>query len=90
MLASVPAGHWISYGDLARAAGGSDSHARTLNQRLIRHAVDGAHRVLTADGAISPNALGDPAGVRARLEAEGARFTAGRAHPETRIRPTCR
>ena len=36
IVAAIPGGRWMSYGDVARAAGGSDRHARALNQRFIR------------------------------------------------------
>jgi alkylated DNA nucleotide flippase Atl1 len=84
---AIPAGCWMSYGDVARASGGEDRHARTLNQYFIRHRIAGAHRVLMADGTISRSALGDPTAVRRLLEAEAVVFVRDRASQDVRMRP---
>jgi alkylated DNA nucleotide flippase Atl1 len=36
VVGAIPRGRWMTYGDVAHACGGTDRHARTLNQRFIR------------------------------------------------------
>ncbi len=87
VLASIPAGRWTSYSDVAEVIG---SHQVAVGARLASVTVPNAHRVLKLRGIVSPEfrwpdpqRTDDP---REILEAEGIRFdSAGRADPGQRL-----
>ncbi|MBC3989380.1 DUF262 domain-containing protein [Streptomyces sp. AC563] len=87
VLAALPHGTWTSYGDLAAFLGAG---AQAVGNHLAATpGVANAHRVLTSEGKVpdgdrwpSPGEGGD---VRARLTADGIRFTVnGAADPTQR------
>jgi alkylated DNA nucleotide flippase Atl1 len=87
ILASIPAGRWTSYSDVAEVIG---SHQVAVGARLAAVHVPNGHRVLKLHGAISPDfrwpdpeRQDDP---RIVLEAEGVRFDqSGRAAADQRM-----
>jgi len=94
VVASIPPGHWMSYQDVAVAAGGTPGAAMALGTglRTREDIVDGVFRVLNRKGKVSSRWQAknddlpqDPGAVRARLEQEGLTFDVqGRADPARR------
>jgi alkylated DNA nucleotide flippase Atl1 len=87
VLASLPAGAWTTYGDVAAVIG---SHPVPVGTHLASVRVPNAHRVLRNDGTVSPNFRWlDPADdrdVRDVLREEGVRLAAdGTADPNQRL-----
>lgn len=92
-IASVPAGRWTAYVDVA-TAGGSPNGAMGVGSWLANKGEDVPHvyRVLNRRGEVSegwkatdPDLPADPGGVRALLEHEGVRFNEdGRADQDQR------
>ncbi|UGT69337.1 DUF262 domain-containing protein [Nocardia gipuzkoensis] len=87
LLVLLPAGHWTTYGDLAKVLG---TAAQPLGNRLATVSAPNAHRVLNAQGEISAafrwlevDRTDNP---RQILQHEGVRFTtATRADPSQRL-----
>jgi alkylated DNA nucleotide flippase Atl1 len=90
VLASIPAGRWTSYSDVAEIIG---SFQTAVGQRLAKVPTPNAHRVLQRRGTISPEfRWPDPSrteDLRAMLEAEGIVFDEyNRARPDQRMTAT--
>ncbi|MER5351445.1 DUF262 domain-containing protein [Kitasatospora sp. NPDC002551] len=87
-LIAMPSGTWTTYGDLAQLIGG---HPKNVGQYLgATSGVKGAHRVLTANGQVSPTLRWPAGGPRDNpvelLMAEGVPFdSAGRAKRSFRL-----
>ncbi len=87
VLASIPAGRWTSYSDVAEVIG---SHQVAVGNRLANMVTPNAHRVLKLSGRISPDfRWPDPARAdnpREVLQAEGVHFDEGvRAMQDQRL-----
>ena len=86
-IAEIPPGAWTTYGDLAALIG---NHPVPVGARIAKHPMTNGHRVLQAEGTISPgfrwyepDRTEDPQSV---LEEEGVRFdAAGRADRSQRL-----
>src|SRR5687767_13958112 len=97
VIGAIPDGCWVSYGDVAAAAG-APRGAQALGQWLASNREDvppKLYRVLNRDGEVSagwtpalPHLPSSPAGVRDLLKKEGVNFDGtGRADPDARWRP---
>ena len=76
MVRRVPYGRVATYGQIARVAGLGD-HARMVGYALAALPSSTTvpwHRVINAQGIVSPRRSGDPLSQRLRLEREGVRF----------------
>ncbi len=97
IVAAIPAGRWLSYGDVAQVAVGSRTGAQPIGSFLASDPTvsgESVQRVLTEEGKVSAGfrgTIGGPAEARAQLEREGITFDsqdrASDARPDPRCRP---
>jgi len=92
LCSEIPAGRWTTYGDVATGIGLPGAAQSVAGVITTDPAVQNAHRVLRANGQISPrwvNAAGDGSShARKLLESEGVTFDeAGLADPALRWPP---
>jgi alkylated DNA nucleotide flippase Atl1 len=87
VAAQVRRGEWTTYGDISTAARGDSRWARAVGREAANSAdFPTAHRVLGHGGMVTRGSEGAEIDrARARLEAEGVRFTSGRADPARRV-----
>lgn len=88
IAAQVRYGEWTAYGDISTAARGDPRWARAVGYEAANSAdFPTAHRVLGHGGVVTRGSEGvEVSRARARLEAEGVRFTSGRADPARCVR----
>ena len=87
VAAHVRRGEWTTYGDISTAARGDSRWARSVgNEAANSSDFPTPHRVLGHGGLVTRGSEGAEVDrARARLEAEGVRFTNGRADPARRV-----
>lgn len=85
---AIPEGFWTAYGEVGLAATGRPAARIVARVAAGDPAFPNAWRVIHADGSIPDGWGGGGAAVqlcRKLLEAEGVRFTSGRADPAKKI-----
>jgi alkylated DNA nucleotide flippase Atl1 len=87
IAAQVRRGEWTTYGDISTAARGDSRWARAVgNEAASSTDFPTPHRVLGHGGIVTRGSEGAEVDrARGRLEAEGVRFTSGRADPARRV-----
>jgi alkylated DNA nucleotide flippase Atl1 len=84
----IPEGYWTAYGEIGLAATGSRTAHRLVARFVNDPGFASAWRVIHADGSVPDGWRGHGGGpekCRELLEAEGVRFTNGRADPAKKI-----